>query len=244
MASHDQNIYIRVRRNLLQPISTADPPPTNPPTASPPSAHLYLIEGTIQDIGRYAGTTVDWVIKVAHFICSPSREGRVYTHTTGTPHDWYYRDRGTDWRQVALGDPLLPGIYEFEASFPIVLSKLSKRQSHSKTSLGAESSATTFRSHIKIRDDGRCVVTRSSNNIIASHLIPKRMGTLGAKNVVREFVGEEAALQVHSFHPMIGILLLSALDDLVDQYMLGFYHNTVSNYAYMFKTILLLNPAT
>ena len=32
---------------------------------------------------------VDWVIKVAHLICSPLRQGRVYTHTTGTPYDWY-----------------------------------------------------------------------------------------------------------------------------------------------------------
>jgi hypothetical protein len=61
------------------------------------------------------------------------------------------------------------------------------------------------------------------------------MGTEGAKSVVREFVGEEAALQVHRFHPMVGILLYGPLDDLMDQYMLGFYHNTVSNDIYMLK---------
>ena len=48
------------------------------------------------------------------------------------------------------------------------------------------------------------------------HLIPKRMGTEGAKSVLREFVVEEAALQVHRFHPMIGTLLFGPLGDLVD----------------------------
>jgi len=92
LASCNQRVYIRVRRTLLQPAST--PAATNQPTTSPPWAHLYLIEGTIQDIGRYAGTTVDWDIKVAHLICSPLRQGRVCIHMTGTPHEWYYRDKG------------------------------------------------------------------------------------------------------------------------------------------------------
>ncbi|CAA7268420.1 unnamed protein product [Cyclocybe aegerita] len=230
-ASHDQNIYIRVRRSLLQPISstTINPPPSETPTAGRSSAYLYLIEGTIQDIGLYAGTTVDWVIKVAHLICAPFGAGQVYTHTTGTPQNWYNRDRGTDWRRVSLGDPLLPGIYEFETSSPIVLSRLSDRQSRSKTSRGSESSATAFRRDIQLRD-GVCVVTGALSSFVASHLIPKRMGTDGAKTVVTEFVGAQAALGVHRFHPMIGILLLKTLDDRVDQYTLGFYHNTDDTY--------------
>ena len=234
LANHGQHVYIRVRRSLLEPTSTAA---MNPPTTSPPSAHLYLIEGTIQDIGRYADTTVDWVIKVAHLICAPSREGQVYTHMTGTPHDWYHRDRGTEWRQVVRGDPLLPGIYEFEARFPIVLSRLSAHQSRSMTSSGAESSAAIFRRHIEIRDD-RCVVTHLAELLVASHLLPKRMGTEGAKRVVEEFVGAQAARQVHRFHAMIGILLIGSLDDLVDKYMLGFYHNAVSNDTYIFSYLI------
>ncbi len=232
--THDQCVYIRVRRGLLQSFLTG----TNPPT-TPPSGHLYLIKGTIEDIRLYAGTTVDWVIKVAHLICSPVGVGQVYIHTTGTPQYWYDRDRGTDWRQVHLDDQLLPGIYEFESSVPIVLSQLSSRQTRSKTSSGSESSASTFCQGITERDGGTCVVTSAPSSLVASHLIPKRMGTEGAKAVVTEFVGAQAAIHVHKFHPMTGVLLLSPLSDRVDQYILGFYHNTVGNHTC--SATLLLN---
>lgn len=66
-------------------------------------------------------------------------------------------------------------------------------------------------------------------SLIASHLIPKRMGTNGAEEVVRRFVGEQAAREVHRFHPAIGVLLVSTLDTLVDDHQLGFYHFTVRN---------------
>ncbi|KAJ3502954.1 hypothetical protein NLJ89_g8654 [Agrocybe chaxingu] len=228
--SHDQNIYIRVHRSLLQPIPTTTTNSSNPQTAGPPSAHLYLIKGTLQDIGRYAGATVDWVIKVAHLICAPSGAGQVYTHSTGTSQDWYHRDKGTNWRQLVLGDPLLPGIYEFETNSLIVLSRLSDRQSHSKTSMGSESSSATFQRDIETRDGMACVVSGASSSLIASHLIPKRIGTDGAKAIVTDFVGAQATLGVHRFHPMIGIFLLKTLDDRVDRYTLGFYHVTGDTY--------------
>ena len=145
----------------------------------------------------------------------------------GTACYWQYKDRNADWRQVVLGDPLLPGIYEFVTSYPITLSKISERHSHSVTSIGSESSAATFRRHLDLRDGG-CVVTRSAASLIASHLIPKRMDTDGAKEVVTRFEGAEAAHDIHRFHPSIGILLFSALDILVDHYNLGFYHVSVS----------------
>jgi hypothetical protein len=227
-------IYIRVRRSHI----VVNPNTTNPPPTTPqPPGHLYVIEGAIEDIGRYAGTTVDWVIKVARLICDPSSPGRVYTHTTGTPSDWYHLDRDSSWRRVVLGDPLLPGIYEFEAARPITLSKISRRQSHSLTSVGSESSASTFRHHIELRDDG-CVVTRVPRSLVASHLIPKRMGTEGAKDVVTRFVGAQASIGIHRFSPDIGVLLVSTLDSLVDSYKLGFYHVTVSTHMGVWIRIL------
>ena len=209
-------IYIRV---LLQSF-------VFPTTTS--SRHLYLIQGSIDDIGRYAGTTVDWIIKVANSICDPAGAGQVYTHTVGTVCYWQYRDRNVDWRQVVPGDPLLPGIYEFVSPHPITLSKISERQSHSVTSIGSESSAAAFRQHLDLRDGGGCVVTRSAASVIPSHLIPKRMGTDGAKEVVTRFEGAQAAHDIHRFHPSIGVLLLSTLDTLVDDYNLGFFHVSVS----------------
>ena len=159
--------------------------PTSPLTSqqSPPD-HLFLIEGRFTDISRYAGTTVDWIIKVAHLICDPSGSGHVFTHTTGTSSDWHTSDRTASWRQVINGDPLLSGIYEFEPASPIALSNISERNNHSLTTAGSQSSSSIFCRDITQRD-AACVVTRSSNLLVASHLIPKRMGSDGTRNKVR-----------------------------------------------------------
>jgi hypothetical protein len=55
-----------------------------------------------------------------------------------------------------------------------------------------------------------------------------------------EFVGTQAAIHVHKFHPMIGVLLISTLSERVDQYILGFYHNTVSNHTCLASLIVQL----
>lgn len=160
---------------------------------------------------------MDWVIKVAHLICSPLRQRRVYTHTTGTSHDWYHQDIGIDWRLVAPGDQLRPGIYEFDSDFSIVLSQLSLRRSYSIPSMGTESSEKTLHRYLEIREGGRCGVIRAGGRSLkASHLIPKRMGTEGAKQVVAAFVGAEEALHAHQYLPMVGILLFGPLASEVD----------------------------
>jgi hypothetical protein len=228
-----QLVYIRVRRALLLPERTPD---TNPPTAGPPpTGHLYLIKGTFEDIGRYAHATVDWLIKIAHFICSPRDAGQLYTHTTGTVSDWHDFDRTSIWKQGAHGDLLRPGIYEFESTSPIVLSKISERHPyslHSVVTSGSRSNATTFARRVGLRDGGRCVVTTESDSptVIASRLIPMRMGSDGAQSVMTRFSGGQEAIDIHSFDPRIGILLFSSLDSLVTHYELGFYHDTVSDH--------------
>ena len=146
---------------------------------------------------------------------------------------------GTDWRLVVPGDQLRPGIYEFDADFSIVLSQLSLCRSYSIPSSGAESIEKTLYRHLEIREGGRCGVTRAwGRSLKAFHLIPKRMGTEGAKQAVAAFVGAEEALQAHQYHPMVGILLFGPLAIDVDQYMLGFYHNVVSNSRYIFSNLL------
>lgn len=146
----NQMIYIRVQ---VQSVILTNLDPNAPP-------HLYLIEGSLDDIRRFAGITVDWIIKVANSICDPSgKAGRFYTHTTETPSYWYNRNRDQiHWRQVALGDALVPGIYEFMSTTSITLSKISERPNRSLTTAGSKSDATTFRRHLNERDGG-CVVT-------------------------------------------------------------------------------------
>ena len=100
-------IYIRVlNTDIVDNTLNTDLDPSAP-------RHLHLIQGTLDDIARYAGDTVDWIITVSNLIRDPSGKGHIYTHTEGTPSYWYDTDRDADWRQVALGDALLPGIYEF-----------------------------------------------------------------------------------------------------------------------------------
>ena len=96
------------------------------------------------------------------------------------------------------------------------------------TSVSSKSIATTFLRHLNLRD-GVCMVTHSPDSLQATHLIPKRMGTDGAKDVVRRFVGEQAANGIHRFHPGIGVLLLRTLNSLAEDYQLGLYHVTVRN---------------
>lgn len=171
---------------------------------------------------------MDWVIKIAHLICNPCSAGQVYTHTTGSLSDWFLLDRDPSWWEVVQGDPLHPGIYEFDTAGPIVLSKISKCKSHSQTSLigsdSLEPNATTFLNQIRQRDGNRCVVTGAELSLVASHLIPKCLGTDGAKGIVTRFSGEQAAQDINKFDPRIMILLSDTLDTLVDLYDLGFYH--------------------
>jgi hypothetical protein len=79
-----------------------------------------------------------------------------------------------------------------------------------------------------MRRDNVCVVTGTPNAIVASHLIPKHMGSDGALDVVTRFAGVHDVIGVHRYDPRIGILLLRSLSTLVDFYQLGFYHVTVS----------------
>jgi hypothetical protein len=212
--TRSQFVYIRVHSSLLSiPASQA--------------RHLYLIEGRLEDIRRFSGATVDWVIKVAHFICNPGGASQVFTHTTGTTFEWYASDRDTSWRQVVQGNPLLPGIYEFVSTHPISFSKICERHNRSVTTPGSESNSTTFTTSLSHRDNG-CVVTKVTTPVIASHLIPKRLGSDGVQAIVTRFSGTQAAVGIHRFDPQIGILLCSTLDNLVDSFRLGFYHDAVS----------------
>lgn len=227
-------IYIRLPRSLLG-ITTLSLPDS--PSASP-SAHLYLIEGSFEDIAVYAGTTADWIIKVAHLICCPTGGGRIFTHTTQSLDYWLERERDHNWTEITPGDPLTSGIYEFNIDIPVILSQISERRNHSKTTAKSESNATAFREKIRQRDGAYCILTSSRSHPIASHLIPKRMGTEGVKAVMTRFVGAGEEVGLHKFHPKIGILLMTNLDKLVESYKLGFYLNSVSINVYLAISLL------
>jgi hypothetical protein len=229
-------VYIRVRLADLDQASVEN----HLLAGQQSSGHLYLIEGTFSDIARYAGLTAEWIIRVARLLCEPLGSGRIFTHTTGTTDDWYSPDRTTSWREVVHGDVLLPGIYEFEPVHRIVLSKICERQNRSVTTTGTTPNATTFREQLE-RRDSRCVVSRSQVPIVASHLIPRRLGPGGVTDVVERFTGVTEVTDVDLFDPRIGITLFEAVDHWVDRFQAGFYHITVNHQMQLF--IVFLNIA-
>jgi hypothetical protein len=96
----------------------------------------------------------------------------------------------------------------------------------------AAHSYNTFRECITLRDGDKCVVTNAQYFKQASHLIPKRLGSDGAVDIITRFSGTQAALGIDKFDPRIGILLSLQMDRLVDSYTAGFYHVAVSYPAY------------
>ncbi|PPQ98318.1 hypothetical protein CVT26_013637 [Gymnopilus dilepis] len=223
----NQRVCIRVSRRLLAP-STQDSSLTTPSFSL--LRHLYLIEGALEDVKFYAGTTVEWIIRVAHHICSPLRPGRVFTHLTENAEYWYDQEKTDNWRQISSQDPLLPGIYEFEADFPICLSRLSQKWSESsRTSSSSKSSAETFRDQVNCRD-GPCLISNNPECLVAAHLVPKRLHTDGVKSVAKAFIGDEVASVIHRFHPMAGLHLFSPLAHFFELYEFGFYHVSDNTY--------------
>jgi hypothetical protein len=217
-----------------QPSSSSQPVLTGQPSSSSQSDttnHLYLIKGSFEDITRFAGFSVDWVIKIAHLLCDPLGVGHVFTHTTGTAAEWYHFDRTATWQEVLFGAQLQPGIYEFVPTWPIILSKISLRQGcHSIPDPGFEPTAKAFCTLVVERDAG-CVVHRCLRPVKASHLIPKRLGSSAIQDIMAQFaLGHADVAQVdyaHQFDPRIGVTLSNNLDEWVNQFDVGLYHTMV-----------------
>ena len=142
----------------------------------------------------------------------------------------------THWSQGFMNSSLLASS----------LSSISEQlRDHSLTSIGSVSSAATFCRDVGLRD-GACVVTQEPVALIASHLIPKRVGNDGAKEVVSRFVAAREACNIHIwFHASLGILLVSTSDNLVDCFKLGFstmrrwetYSNSSNSYYHLTLTL-------
>jgi hypothetical protein len=65
------------------------------------------------------------------------------------------------------------------------------------------------------------------------------MRTEGVKAIVAKFAIVEEALNVHNFHPKVGILLFGPLDALVSHYELSFYNTEVSYHVSSYPMLLL-----
>jgi hypothetical protein len=91
-----------------------------------------------------------------------------------------------------------------------------------------------------LRRDRACIVTQHilESLLVASHLIPRRIGDAGVQSVLQRFTGPSTP--VDSYDPTIGVLLFTALDALTDGYELGFWNGPVSPLPFILYRVNIL----
>ncbi|KAM6493643.1 hypothetical protein JOM56_010004 [Amanita muscaria] len=208
-------LYLRASRGFLNLLSAAtedqpDPQPLPPPPST--IGHLYVIRASLQDLHPYAGGTVDWLIRVARLIFEPlGLTSSLFTFTADTLDSWLDRDMDPmQWRQVEQGE------------------QMSLREGTSATTNTSQPRATTFRNAINERD-GTCIISQNPFSLVASRLVPKRLGDATVTSVVRRFTDSDAA--VTRFDPTLGVLLFLPLDDRLGSYEMGFWNSGPDQYA-------------
>jgi len=224
-----ETLYLRVNRKfllLLSAVTEDDPDPQPLPPLPGTSGNLNVIIADLPDLHPFTGDTVDWVIKIARFIFEPLGTSSLYTFTTESLDWWLEREMEPSlWRQVMPGEQLQATIYEFcpDNDAFISLTRRSKRHIRSTTTNTSAPRASTFRNALQQRDQ-TCIITRHTmvDLLVASHLIPRRLGDLGVRSTVQRFTG--SPIIVDRFDPAIGVFLLSTVDLLVDGYKLGFWN--------------------
>ena len=222
-------LYLRVNRKFLRllPAPTADEPDPQPLTPPGTTGILNVIIADILQLRPFAGKTVDWLIKVARFLFEPLGTSSLYTFTTESLEWWLDREmEPSTWRQVVHGEQLRATIYEFRPNNDalITLTKMSLRQSRSVTTNTSIPRAAHFRNTLLQRHDRTCIISRQSYEklLVASHLIPRRLGDIGVHSATQRFTGLPTI--VDRYDPLIGVPLFSSLDILTDGYELGFWN--------------------
>jgi len=72
-------------------------------------------------------------------------------------------------------------------------------------------------------EDRKCVITTNhDSNLVASHLVPGRIGDTGIAEIIRWFVGQVVPADIDRHYPILGVLHSRSLDVLVDTYKVGF----------------------
>lgn len=222
--------YVYLRSNIQFLRRFPDPTDNDPnPQPLPPiadaSGNLYTLAGDLQEMNKFAGGAVEWLIEVARFIFEPLGGSSLCTFTTNDIDYWFDREmEPLQWRQVAGQEQLTATIYEFrpDNNAHIELTKICERLTRSATTDTSANQSTAFRTALLRRHLG-CVVTNEQipDQLEASHLLPKRLRDTGVQAILQHF---DASLNVASrFDPRLGVPLLKTLDPLVDSLELGFW---------------------
>ncbi|KAF5373230.1 hypothetical protein D9615_007414 [Tricholomella constricta] len=230
-----QTLYLRVNRKFLFLFPAATQQQPNPQPSAPlpgTTGNLNVIVAQLPALRPFAGDTVDWLIKVARFIFEPLGTSSLYTFTTKTVEWWLNREMEPSlWRQVGFGEQLEATIYEFRLDNDalVALTRISLRPTRSVTTQTSAPRANMFRDTL-LRRHQRCIITQSPipSLLVASHLIPRRLGDAGVHATVERFTGDSNVLD--RYDPIIGVPLLATLDLLVDTYHLGFWNTGPDQY--------------
>ena len=110
------NLYLRVNQRLLLLPNLPTEDQANPlPSPAPPCAtgNLNIIAAELPDLQKFAGNTVDWLLRVARLLLDPRGVGVLHTFQMGTVRRWLDREMDGSWRQVKAGERLVPTIYEY-----------------------------------------------------------------------------------------------------------------------------------
>ena len=223
-------LYLRVNRKFLRLVPAATAEQLNPQPLPPlpgTTGNLNVIIANLPDLHPFSGDTVDWLIKIARLIFEPLGMSSLYTFTTESLDWWLDREMEPSlWRRVVQGERLRATIYEFcpDNDSLITLTRMSLRHARSVTTKTTIPQAAVFRGAL-LRRDQQCVITRQDVRrlLVASHLIPRRLGNNGIQSVIQRFTGSPMLLD--RYDPTIGIFLCTALDPLADAYELGIWNN-------------------
>ncbi|KAF9508913.1 hypothetical protein BS47DRAFT_1384578 [Hydnum rufescens UP504] len=187
-------LYLRVNRAFLLhlPAPTAaepDPQPLQPDPGT--TGNLNVIIADLASLRPFAGNTVDWLIKVARLIFEPLGTSSLYTFTTESLDWWLGREmEPTSWRLVLPGEQLAATIYEFRPNNDVfvALTKVSARFPRSVTTATSRNQAMPFRTTLLERHQ-KCIITGEEDplSLVASHLIPRRLGDAGVQSVFGRF---------------------------------------------------------
>jgi len=150
----------------------------------------------------------------------------LYTFQTKTVDYWLGVEKDASWRTVQAGEVLEATVYEYQRlnnDQPMVPTRVSLREMKSITTNDSQNEAANFRTALLQRHGSTCVVSgiRRLVQLKASHLIPRRMGDNGVQSAFQLFTGLNTS--VTRYHPSIGFLLCSSLDNLVSVYEVGFW---------------------
>jgi hypothetical protein len=224
------NVYLRVNRRLLLLPNppTADQP--NPQPSQPPpgtTGNLNIIAAELPHLQKFAGNTVDWLLRVARLLLDPRGVGVLHTFQTGTVRRWLDREMDGSWRQVRAGERLVPTIYEYRRLDGQAMELTRICDYHDKAKSESMRSLTTrhekeFRKALLVRDL-QCIVSQLSplRMLSAARLIPRCLGDNGVQYIFQRFTG--LSTPVTTYHQSMGVTVNLYLADLVDTFELGFW---------------------